>query len=125
MTQQQVSTDRIAEAILAASPQASIYADRAGIIQRWNVAAETLFGYAADQVLGHSLDVIIPEHLRQAHWQGFNHAMNSGVPRLGPGFMRTKAVHADGNAIYVELSFRLIKDDKGDVIGAVAFCRNC
>lgn len=115
---------KIDAAILALSPQAMIYADREGLIRRWNDAAEALFGHSAEHVMGQSLDIIIPEHLREAHWRGFNRAMDSGEPRLGTGFIRTKALHAEGNSIYVELSFRLIKDEDGKVLGTVAFCRD-
>ncbi|HLR94180.1 MAG TPA: PAS domain S-box protein [Jiangellaceae bacterium] len=46
---------------------AVVVADTTGTITRWNAAAEELFGYDADDALGHSLDLIVPEHLRMAH----------------------------------------------------------
>ena len=113
------------EAIVAACPLAIIYADRDGTIRGWNAAAEALFGHSADAALGQNLDIIIPERLREAHWRGFKRAMESGQPRLGPGFIRTKALRADGESIYVELSFSLVRDEQGRCRGAAAFCRPC
>ena len=56
----------LAESILASFADAVIYADDAGTIRRWNRAAADLFGYSAAEALGQSLDLIIPEHLRNA-----------------------------------------------------------
>ncbi|MHC4040361.1 PAS domain S-box protein [Bradyrhizobium sp. 23AC] len=49
---------------------ALIYSDRSGTIMRWNRAAAALFGFSAPEALGQNLDLIIPEHLRAAHWKG-------------------------------------------------------
>jgi PAS domain S-box-containing protein len=59
------------EAIVEQAPAAIILADREGLIRVWNRASEALFGFGAAEVLGRSLDVIIPEHLRKAHWEGY------------------------------------------------------
>jgi PAS domain S-box-containing protein len=52
--------------------------DRSGAVIRWNRASAALFGFSAEEMLGQSLDLIIPEHLRAAHWSGFNAAMTKG-----------------------------------------------
>ena len=61
----------LAEAILEQIADAVIFADATGTIMRWNHAAAALFGYSAAEALGPNLDLIIPEHLRAAHWRGF------------------------------------------------------
>ncbi|HET9470554.1 MAG TPA: PAS domain S-box protein, partial [Usitatibacter sp.] len=58
-------------AIVEQAPVSVILADRGGVIRAWNRASEALFGFAAAEVLGRSLDVIIPERLREAHWKGY------------------------------------------------------
>ena len=68
----------INELIIEQMADAMIYSDSQGIIDGWNPAAEALFGYCNDEAIGQSLDLIIPEHLRDAHWTGFNRAMASG-----------------------------------------------
>ena len=67
----------LAEAILDSMADSVIFADRRGTIRHWNPAAAALFGHSADAVLGRSLDLIIPEHLRAAQWRGFDATMNN------------------------------------------------
>jgi PAS domain S-box-containing protein len=69
----------LAEAIVEQIADAVIFADATGTISWWNRAAAALFGYSAAEALGQKLDLIIPEHLRAAHWRGFEAAMTNGV----------------------------------------------
>jgi PAS domain S-box-containing protein len=57
----------LCERIIAHPPEAVIVADPEGRIRLWNRGAEILFGHPAAEVLGKSLDIIIPEDLRQQH----------------------------------------------------------
>ena len=107
-------------ALMDQAPDAMIYADRAGLIRFWNAAAQALFGFAPDEALGQSLDLIIPERFRAAHWTGFNRAMASGTTRHGGQAMTTRCLHRDGSPLYVALSFGLLKDASGQVLGALA-----
>jgi PAS domain S-box-containing protein len=109
-----------ADRILDQAADALIFADRQGVIRRWNRAAAELFGYPADQALGQSLDLIIPPALRQAHWRGFDAAMAQGRTRLGGRPTLTRAQHAGGRRLYVEMSFALVCDDAGTPLGSVA-----
>ena len=102
---------------------ALIYCDAAGIIRRWNHAAERLFGYGADEALGQSLDLIIPEHLRAAHWRGFNAAVSRGGARSLGRPSITRALGRDGRKLYAEISFAMIIDASGEVLGSVAIAR--
>jgi hypothetical protein len=54
---------------------AVIVADPTGVIRQWNRGAETLFGYLAEEAVGRSLDLVVPEHLRDANWAEFRRAM--------------------------------------------------
>jgi PAS domain S-box-containing protein len=114
----------LAEALVESLADAVIFADRAGLIQRWNPGAQAVFGYSEDEVLGHSLDVIIPERLRPSHWDGFHTAIESGTMKHGRDSMTTKSIHKDGRDLYLDLSFALVKDGSGQVLGAVAVARD-
>jgi len=116
---------RLSDAILAQVPEAIIFADCDGLIRLWNRGAELLFGFAAVDVIGASLDIIIPERLRQAHWEGFHRAVASGDTRSGNSVRTTRAVHQSGGKLYVDLSFAVVRDDSGSVIGSVAVGREC
>ena len=103
---------------------ALIYADRSGTITRWNRASTTLFGFTAEDALGQSLDLIIPEHLREAHWKGFDAALATGTMKLAGRPTLTRAQHKDGRKLYIEMTFALVKDAGGAVIGSVAMARD-
>jgi PAS domain S-box-containing protein len=115
---------KLADWILAQTTDALIYSDTAGVIRRWNEAAARLFGFSASEALGANLDLIIPEHLRAAHWAGFNKAMASGSTRLAGRPALTRAAHKEGNKLYVEMTFAVVKDDAGQVVGSVAIARD-
>lgn len=110
--------------IVAQAPVSIIIADREGKIRLWNAGSEALFGYAASEVLGKSLDVIIPEHLRKAHWEGFDRSLASGRTKYAGRVMTTRAVHKDGRRLYVDFSFAMLKDAGGGVAGAMAVGRD-
>ena len=112
-------------AIVEQAPDAIIFADREGAIRVWNRASERLFGYAAAEVTGRSLDVIIPERLRKAHWDGFNAALASGRTKFDGRALTTRSTHKDGTRLYVDLSFALVTDGNGGVVGALAAGRDC
>lgn len=114
----------LCEAILAQTAEAIIFADRAGVIRLWNRGAEVLFGFRAADAIGSSLDIIIPERLRQAHWEGFHRAVERGCTRHGNSVRTTRAVHKSGHKLYVDLTFGLVKDDSGSVMGSVAVGRD-
>lgn len=112
-------------AIVEQAPDAMIFAGRDGTIALWNRAAETLFGYTAAEVLGKSLDVIIPERLRAAHWEGFRKAIDTGQAKYAGRVLTTRSAHKDGRKLYVDLSFALVRSEAGVITGALALARDC
>ena len=109
--------------IVEQGPDAVIFANHQGKIHIWNNAATELFGYLRNEALGQSLDIIIPDHLRNAHWDGFASAMASGHTKHGKSAFRTRAIHKNGGKLYVSLAFSIVKDRDGKVIGAMATAR--
>ena len=112
-------------AIVAQAPDVIIFADCQGAIRVWNHGAETVFGHSAAEALGESLDLIIPERLRTAHWNGFHKAVNSGQTRYQNQVLTTRSMHKDGSRLYVELSFGLVRDGNGAIAGSLAIGRDC
>jgi PAS domain S-box-containing protein len=110
------------QAVVGQAPDAMIFADREGTIRVWNTRAEEMFGYAASEVTGRSLDLIIPQHLRAAHWQAYHQAIAAGRTRSDGKPMLTRATHKDGSKLYVELAFGIVSDERG-VLGALATAR--
>ena len=114
----------LADLILEQTAEAVIYSNRQGIIERWNAAACSMLGFTAEEALGQSLDLIIPERLRAAHWRGFDAAMKSGTTRLHGRPTLTSALHRSGRKLYVEMSFALVNDSDGSPLGSVAIARD-
>jgi PAS domain S-box-containing protein len=122
----QAGTDlTLFERLVAQAPDAMIFADRDGTIRVWNSSAGTLFGYSGVEVIGGSLDVIIPERLRSAHWRGFRTAIDTGHAKYLGRVLTTRAVHKNGSKLYVDLSFALVRDEAGAVTGSLAIARDC
>lgn len=110
-------------AIVDQSPDAVIFADPAGVVRVWNPRATALFGHTAAEAIGQSLDLIIPEHLREAHWRGFQRAVAAGHTQPGAKPMTTRATHKDGSKLYVEFAFAIVGDEAHGVLGALATAR--
>lgn len=53
--------------ILATVPDAMIVIDEGGLIQSFSATAERLFGYAADEVVGHNVSMLMPSPYREQH----------------------------------------------------------
>lgn len=118
------SSMHLGELIVEQMAEAVVYADRNGVIERWNRGAVATFGYTASEALGQNLDLMIPEHLRAAHWRGFEAAMATGTMRLQGRPTLTRGLHKSGTKLYVEMSFSLVCDDAGKVLGSVAVARD-
>ncbi|WP_134325019.1 PAS domain-containing protein [Cumulibacter soli] len=111
--------------ILAAIADAVIFADTDGVVRHWNDGAHAVFGFAQSEALGQNLDLIVPEELREAHWRGFDAALERGATTGGRRARLTKGLHADPDrALYVEMSFALVYDADGAVAGSVAVARD-
>jgi PAS domain S-box-containing protein len=106
------------------APDGIIYADREGIVRAWNAGAERIFGFTAAAAIGQRLDIIIPESLREAHWSGYARAVAAGDTKYRGQALPTKALKDDGSQFYVELSFAIVHDAGGAVIGALAHARD-
>ena len=110
--------------IVTESRDAVIFADREGRIRLWNAGAEAMFGYRAAEMEGQSLDRIIPDPLRARHNEGFRRVMAKGESRYAADLLAVPGVKKDGSRISLEFTITLIKDDKGEVLGAAAIIRD-
>ena len=118
------TADEWSRAIIAQAPDAILAADASGSIRLWNHGAERIFGVPANQAIGQSLDLIIPETLRQRHWEGWAKVMGSGESRYGTEMLRVPALRGDGRRFSAEFSIVMRKDDAGKVTGVAAILRD-
>ncbi len=106
--------------IVEDSQIAILYADRDGRIRLWNSGAEAMFGYKAEEALGQSMDLIIPERQRDRHWEGWAKVMETGVTRYGRDVLAVPATRKDGSRISIEFNILLLRAPTGEVLGAAA-----
>lgn len=118
------TADQLCREIMEGTPDAVIVADREGVIRFWNAGAAAMFGYSAEQALGRSLDLVIPERQRERHWEGYRRVMATGVTRYGQGdLLAVPALRSDGSRISVEFTIVLLRGD-GQPAGAAAVMRD-
>lgn len=103
---------------------AILFADKVGNIQLWNSGAKTIFGFTSKEAIGKSLDLIVPEKLRERHWEGYQRAMDTGKTRYGNELLNVPALRKDGERLSVEFTIILLRDHQSEIIGSAAIMRD-
>lgn len=104
---------------------AIIYADIGGMIRFWNLGAERIFGFSEQEVHEKSLDIIIPENLRQRHWDAYAQTMRTGITQYGAGdVLAVPALRKDGTLVSIEFSILPFQDREGRMLGVAAVLRD-
>jgi diguanylate cyclase (GGDEF)-like protein/PAS domain S-box-containing protein len=92
------------QAVAGSSADAIICADGSNRILSWNSAAQRMFGYGAEEVMGLPLGIVIPERFRAMHDEGMQRVV-SGLPtRLVGRLVTVPALRRDGTEFPIELS---------------------
>lgn len=111
--------------LLDGSPDAVLVSDRAGVVRYWNEAATRLFGFTAEEAVGRSMDLIVPERLRGRHWDGWRKVMETGVTRYGAGeLLAVPATHKEGRTLSIEFSIQLVRGPSGQIEWVAAVFRD-
>jgi PAS domain S-box-containing protein len=111
--------------LLAEASDGVLYADQTGVIRFWNGGCQRIFGFTAQEVVGQSLDIIIPHSLRARHWQGYAETMRSGRTRYAGGdLLSVPALRKDRTRISVEFSIIPFRDEAGGILGMGAIMRD-
>lgn len=121
---EQLDHQSICQTIVDDSPVGILYADREGKIRLWNAGAEAMFGFTAEEALGQSMDLIIPEKQRPRHWEGWERVMKSGVTRYGRNVLAVPALRKDGTRLSIEFNIVLLRTPAGEVVGAAAMIQD-
>ena len=112
------------EQLVQAAGDAIVTADPEGRILSWNPAAERIFGFAAEEALGQSLDLIIPERFRARHWDGYKQVMRTGQTKYGADVLRVPARHKDGRPISIAFTVALLSRADGQTEAIAAIVRD-
>jgi PAS domain S-box-containing protein len=118
-----IADDLLAE-LLRTMGDGVIIADAEGRITFWNQGAELIFGWPEQEALGQTLDLIIPERLRDRHWEGYRKTMATGETRYGHDLLRVPAVNRAGDRMSIAFTVTLLGGDGGRPRGIAAVVRD-
>ncbi len=97
-------------AILQSALDSIIGMDHTGRIVEFNASAETTFGIPREQAVGRYLaDLLIPPELRERHWAGLKHYLETGESSVIGRAVELEALRADGTRFPVELTVTRIQ----------------
>jgi PAS domain S-box-containing protein len=104
------------EGLLEAAPDAIVGVTHDGVITLINAQAERLFGYPRDELLGQSVDVLVPQRLRHGHVEDrdryFAHPRNRPMGAGAP----LSAVRKDGTEFPAEISLSSVNTGQGMIV---------
>ncbi|HKY59811.1 MAG TPA: PAS domain S-box protein [Gemmatimonadota bacterium] len=106
-------------AVFEAAPDGIVIVDEAGMIRDVNPSAELLFGYSRGELLGASVEVLVPEPSREIHraerqaYTRAPHARPMGIGR------ELKGRRKDGTEVPVEISLSPMETSRGRLVVAI------
>ena len=105
--------------LLELAPDAIVIVDRAGSITLVNDQVEAIFGYARDELIGKSIEILVPERYRQGHLALRNaYIANPHTRPMGSG-LELHARRSDGSEVPVEISLSSVEGAEGQLVTAV------
>ncbi|MCG6877795.1 MAG: PAS domain-containing sensor histidine kinase [Deltaproteobacteria bacterium] len=112
------SEDRY-RAVTETSIDAIITASAKDKILTWNKGAEKIFGYRAEDVLGRSVTIIIPERYKNAHYDGVRRFLKTGEKHIIGRKLEMVALRKDQTEFPIELTLSFWESDSGIYFGAI------
>ena len=113
-------SNRNLAAIVNASSDAIIGKTIGGIVTSWNPAAEAIYGYSAEEMIGQPATCVVPQE-RLDEFQRFLQRLRKGEKIH---HYETERTRKDGSRIWVSLSTSPIRDEQGDIVGASTIARD-
>jgi PAS domain S-box-containing protein len=107
-------------AIVESSDDAIMSTTRDGKLASWNVGAERMFGYTAEEVIGQSIGILAPPELESQPTEYLGEVLEDE----GVAYYETVRRRKDGNLIAVSLTLSPIRDTSGQVVGASGIARD-
>jgi PAS domain S-box-containing protein len=112
------------KALVASIGDAVIVSDVAGNVVLWNAGAERLFGWTEAEAMGQRMDMIVPERLRQRHWDGYDKSMATGQTKYAHDVLRVPAVDKAGRALSIAFTVFMMFDAHGKAMACGSVIRD-
>lgn len=94
----------LAQTIVDTAVDGIIIMDERGIVKNMNPAARRIFGYRADDVVGHSIQMLMPPPYRRLHAQSLRRYLRTGERRIIGVLRELEGLRRDGRIIPIEVS---------------------
>jgi PAS domain S-box-containing protein len=110
-TKQQEILDRELrlEAILNHAGEGIVTIDNRGVVQSFNLAAETIFGYAAEEVIGQNVSILMPSRYDEKHDDYIRDYLRSGASKIIGTGRRVEAQQKDGHVVPIYLTISKVQ----------------
>ena len=107
-------------AIVSSSTDAIISKSCSGVVTSFNLAAERLFGYRAEEIIGQSIRILIPPDREEEE----DSILTLIVAGKRVEHYETVRLHKNGSPIHVSISVSPVRDAEGRIIGAAKIARD-
>ena len=107
-------------AIVESSDDAIISRTLQGVIKTWNPAAEVMFGYSREEIVGESIQLLVPEE-RSAEEEAVMSKVGAGQPVKR---LETTRIRKDGTVFPASVTYSPIRDIDATITGVSAICRD-
>ncbi len=100
--------------IITSSQDALIVIDKTSNVTMWNASATVIFGYTEEEMVGSSVEKIIPDEFKKLHFAGVKRVSENGETKLlGKGAIEIIGVHKDGTIKNIDLALNsfMIKEE--------------
>jgi PAS domain S-box-containing protein len=106
-------TERLFRIVVESSPSGVVMVDRRGTIVLVNRETERLFGYTRDELIGQSIELLVPRRFRQSHPDVRQEFLNDPQARAMGAGRDLSGVHKNGTEIPVEIGLNPIETEEG------------
>jgi PAS domain S-box-containing protein len=114
-----ISERKNQNALLEATDDSIIGANKMGLISYWNRGSEKLFGYSKKEAIGQPLTIIMPKEMHDLHEKGMRHHFRTGEKKIIGKTLELYGKRKDGALVPVELSLATVENNEEIAVFAI------
>ena len=105
--------------VVQSAGDAIILSDENAKVLFWNRAAEVIFGYSEEEIIGAPVEVLLPERYRERHRAGFERFRVTGRSQMIGTTVELEGLRKDGTVFPLELSLASWTSGNGTMLTAI------
>ena len=91
-----------------------------GTVRSWDHNMSAMLGYSSSEIVGQSMELLIPKSYRERHWHGFLGAMSRGATKHNQPALNVPFRHKDGTLVLHPAREIFLRDAFGSAVGVLA-----